>query len=390
MVKSTLRYILTRPLHIIVAAENAADDIAEREKQTALYGGQAIIEGVMMKGPERTVAACRAPSGEIVHSVIREGTEEAKKNLWYKTPFLRGIFILIDAMGLGYKALMYSGEVADPDAKPKNPVMEYILMGVSIAIALSVFKYIPVLFANLILMLSGAAGDSTFTLAQLFKGGVPDGIVMSTPELLNYSIKYSLLEGLMKVIVLVGYMLIIRTALKEIFRVFQYHGAEHKTINAYEGGSDMSVDDIATYPTFHPRCGTSFLFAVILFSLVFAMTFPLITFWLFGDPSLAIMIKYRFVMHIIFLPVIASFGYEFIRFTAFLKKDSTFMKVLTYPGMLFQKITALEPEKEMLEVSVTSMRLAMGLPLVELEPATTEISGNGEKRALQPVQSTAT
>lgn len=358
-----MRAVSVLPLLALRSAGARADDVKSREAKTALYGGQAIIEGVMMKGPERTVAACRAPSGKIVHITLREGTEENKKNIWYKTPFLRGLLILVDSISIGYKALMYSSQVFDPDAAPRNPVVEYITMAVSLALALAFFKFIPVLAARYII-------------------GTPPGEIESGGNnLLGLSVAWSAVEGVVKVVVLVSYMLLIRL-LREIRRVFMYHGAEHKTINAYEGGSDLSIDDVATYPTFHPRCGTSFLFAVILFSLIFAMLFPVLTLWIFGDPTLAMVPLYRFIMHIIFLPVISSLGYEFIRFTATLSSRGIFMKVLTYPGRMFQKITALEPDRDMLEVSIYSLRLSMGL-----EPDT-DLQTSEKPEAVQAAEST--
>jgi uncharacterized protein YqhQ len=296
----------------------------------------------MMKGPERTIAAVRSPSGEIVHKILRETSQEQKKNIWYKTPIVRGVFVLVDSISIGYNALMYSAEVMDPEAKPRSPVIESTMLILSLAFALLVFKFVPILIATWIL------------------GTTPKQTQAAGLDLLNFSLQWSALEAIVKVGVLVGYMLSIRL-LKDIRRVFQYHGAEHKTINAYEGGSDLTLDDVLKYPTFHPRCGTSFLFAVIMFSLLFAMLFPLITWWLFGNPLLAMRWSYRLVMHIIFLPIIAAFGYEFIRLTAKLDPHSPFMRILTYPGRMFQRITALEPEKDMVEVALTSMRHAMGL-----------------------------
>ena len=317
-------------------------DLDQRHHHTTLYGGQAIIEGVMMKGPERSAAAVRAPDGKILHKILREGQSEQKKNIWYRTPVLRGILVLVDTVSLGYQALMYSAEVADPDAKPLNPFFENVLLVLSLAFALVVFKFIPILVATWIL------------------GTSPKDVNSTGRDLLNFSITWAALEGLIKAGVLVAYMLSIRL-LGEVRRVFQYHGAEHKTINAYEAGSNLSLQDVLKYPTFHPRCGTSFLFAVILFSLIFALTFPLITSWLFGNPLLAMQWKYRLVLHIIFLPIIAAFGYEFIRMTGRLSPNSIFMRIVTYPGRMFQKITALEPTSDMVEVALTSMRYAMGL-----------------------------
>ena len=325
-----------------------------RTEKTALYGGQAIIEGVMMKGPERTVAACRTPSGKIVHKVLREGADERKRNFWYKTPFLRGFLVLIDSLSVGYGALMFSGEIADPDSEPRNPLLENLMVIVSLIIALGLFKFLPIL-------------GTTFILGYNLRG--------AEQVTVGSSVAFSAVEGVIKALVLVGYILSIRM-IKDVRRVFQYHGAEHKTINAYEAGAPMTLDGVKNYPTFHPRCGTSFLFAVILFSLIFAMCFPLITWWIAGDPALALPgqggflsfnLFWRLVLHIIFLPVIASFGYEFIRFTAKFNPKSIFMRILTYPGRLFQKITALEPENDMLEVSLVSMKLAMGEEIPEGE-----------------------
>ncbi len=337
------------------------DEAALRKEQTSLYGGQAVIEGVMMKGPERTVVACRKPDGKIVKKVLREGVDEKKKNFWYKTPFLRGLLILVDSMSLGYKALMYSGQVADPDESPRNPFIESIAMILGLLVALVLFKFLPILITKGIFMLFGIDFD---------RETMPIGI----------SVFFSLMEGIVKAGILVGYMVSIRL-LKEIRRVFQYHGSEHKTINAYEAGSDLSIDDIEKYPTFHPRCGTSFLFSIVLFSLLIAMLFPLITNWLFGNPNLAFTnYAVRFGLHILFLPLIASIGYEFIRFTARFDTRHPFIKILTWPGKLLQKVTALEPDRDMLEVACTSIHLAMGtIPVDQVPDWTPGQAENGEE-----------
>ena len=313
-----------------------------REEGASLYGGQAIIEGVMMKGPERTVAAVRAPDGKIVHKILREGADERKRNFWYKTPFLRGVLIIVDSMSVGYKALMFSADIADPESKPRNPLVENLMLTVSLIIALVIFKFIPVLVASLIM------------------GGTPTQAESPGNEMVGFSVAFSAIEGVVKAGVIVAYMLAIRLW-SDVRKVFQYHGAEHKTINAYEAGEELTVENVAKYPTFHPRCGTSFLFALILFSLVFALLFPLFTYWIAGDPRLAMNIGVRFAMHLIFLPIIASFGYEFIRWTARLDPNGIIMRILTWPGRLFQTITSLEPDRDMIEVALVSMNLAMGL-----------------------------
>jgi uncharacterized protein YqhQ len=287
-----------------------------------------------------------------VHKILREGQDERKRNFWYKTPILRGVLILVDSLSIGYRALMFSSEVADPDAGPRNPYLENIMLFGSLIIALLFFKYIPILVAKGLLGVPPSEGE---------RAGI---------ELLNASIAWSAVEGVVKVLLIVGYMWAIRAAFKEIHRVFQYHGAEHKTINAYEAGVPLNLEDIEAYPTFHPRCGTSFMFAVILFSLLFAMTFPLITWWIAGDPRLALKIWIRLIMHLTFLPIIAAFGYEFIRLTAKLNPSGAVMRILTWPGRFFQKITALEPDRSMLEVALVSMRLAMGVENPVGEPLT--------------------
>jgi len=332
----------------IKTAESNGDQAnACRTEKSSLYGGQAIIEGVMMKGPERTVAACRNPDGEIIHTILREGADERRRNFWYKTPFLRGFLILIDSMSTGYKALMFSGDVADPDGGPRNPLLENLMVVVSMMIAIGLFKFLPILGTTWVL------GYNLKELEEVTVGS---------------SVAFSAVEGIIKASILVGYILSIRL-MKDVRRVFMYHGAEHKTINAYEAGVDLTVDAVKIYPTFHPRCGTSFLFAVILFSLLLAMCFPLLAFWIAGDPSLVMPVQgqilsinllYRFILHIMFLPIISSLGYEFIRFTARFNSDSLFMRILTYPGKMFQKLTALEPDDDMLDVSLVSMKLAMG------------------------------
>ena len=306
-------------------------DDDQRHAHTTLYGGQAIIEGVMMKGPERTAAAVRSPSGEIVHKVLREGQDEKKRNVWYKTPVLRGILVLVDTIGLGYSALMFSADVADPDAKPRNPLFENAMLIGSLVIALLIFKYVPMLLTKLIL------------------GATPQNTGTTGADLLNFSVAFSALEGVIKAAILVGYVLSIRLW-KDIRRVFQYHGAEHKTINAYEAGADLTPASVARFSLAHTRCGTAFLLTLMVLSLFF--------FTILGPLPLA----WRLISRVLMIPVLVGIAYEYLRWTANHIK-SPFVRFIVKPNLALQSLTTREPDEKMLEVAIVAfqeMRKAEG------------------------------
>ena len=285
-----------------------------------LYGGQAVIEGVMMRGTHSVAIAMRAPDHQI--TIHKEPLGALYKNKIIKVPFLRGIVMLLDALLLGTRALTISANTqTGENEKIEGPAL-YLTLFVSLAIGIGLFFLAP-------------AG-----LGQLMERLFGLGAWWS-----------NLIEGLVRLGLLVGYIWAVGR-MPDIRRVFAYHGAEHKTINAYEAGVELTPENVDNFSTEHPRCGTSFLLTLVLLSiLIFSLLGPLPFVW-------------RMASRILFLPVLACVAYEYIRWTAN-HLDSSIVRILIKPNLALQQLTTRPPDQEMLEVAIAafnSMRLDEDIP----------------------------
>jgi len=289
-----------------------------KEHKTSI-GGQALIEGVMMRGPKVTAMAVRNPQGELViEKFPTEGTDKPKI---LKLPFIRGIFNMVDSLKFGYKCLMRSAEIAgfeeDEDEK-KQGILMNIMMVVSVILAVilsvSLFIYLPTLLFDLI------------------KKVVPA---------INNNIWRSVFEGVLRIIVFVCYLLC-TLLMKDIRRTFQYHGAEHKTIFCYEKGEELTVENVRRQKRFHPRCGTSFMILILLVGIVVGFFIPA------SLPRLL-----RTVIKLLLLPVIVGIGYELIKLAG--RHDNIITKIISAPGVWLQHITTIEPDDSMIEAAIASM-----------------------------------
>lgn len=273
------------------------------------YGGQALIEGVLMRGSKNVVAAMRAPSGEIVlHQEKLGGIYQSPIR---KIPFLRGLIILWDALGLGMRFLTISANTqSGDDEKIEGPAL-VITVIVSLLLGVGLFFAAPTVIGHWL--------DDLFEW-ELFWGNIA--------------------EGLVRLLIAIGYIYLIGK-MPEIRRVFAYHGAEHKTINAYEAGAEITPAVVARFSLEHPRCGTSFLLTLILVSiLVFSPLRPL---------PFAI----RLITQLSLIPILAGISYEYIRWTAN-HLESRFVLWMIRPNLALQRLTTREPSQEMLEVAIAS------------------------------------
>lgn len=292
------------------------------------YGGQAVIEGVMMRGRKHMAVAVRNPKGEIVlHS--EPLNPRIYSSFINKVPFLRGFTLLWDALVLGMRTLMFSAEVAmgEEEAEFTGP-MAWGTVAFSLLVAVAVFFVSPLLLISLI------------------KQFVDISILVQ-----------HLIEGLVRLALFLGYVWGIGF-LGEIKRVFGYHGAEHKAINAYEQGVELTPEKVAQCSIVHPRCGTAFLLVVMVISIfVFALV---------GDPPLWL----KIVSRIVLIPVIAGIAYEFLRFSA-AHQENPLMKILIAPGLALQGLTTRQPDLSMLEVSIAALKklLAEEQLAMEVQPA---------------------
>jgi len=279
------------------------------------YGGQALIEGVLMRGRDAIAVALRHPDGEIVFATERldagfHGTR------WSKWPLVRGLVVLYETLVVGTRWLIRSANVQAED--------EGIELGKgSVAI---------------MLLLTLVAGVGIFFLLPLLIASV-------TTASIDNGLAQHLVEGLVRVSIFLGYLVLIGRS-PDVSRVFQYHGAEHMTIHALEAGDPLTVSQVRKYPTAHQRCGTEFLVIVILLSIIM--------FSIVGRQSPIVMV----VSRILLIPVIAAVGYELLRFGARHRKNPI-VKVLLYPGLLVQMITTKQPSDDMIEVAIVSMEQAL-------------------------------
>ena len=285
-----------------------------------LYGGQAVIEGVMMRGTHSVAIAMRAPDHTI--TIHKEPLGALYKHQIIKIPFLRGIVMLLDALLLGTRALTISANTqTGENEKIEGPAL-YLTLFVSLAIAVGLFFLAPAALGQLM--------ERLFGLGSWWS---------------------NLFEGLIRLCLLVGYIWAVGQ-MPDIRRVFAYHGAEHKTINAYEAGVELTPENVDHFSTEHPRCGTAFLLTLVLLSiLVFSLLGPLPFIW-------------RMASRILFLPVLACVAYEYIRWTAN-HLDSSIVRVLIKPNLALQQLTTRPPDKDMLEVAIAafnSMRLDEDIP----------------------------
>ena len=271
------------------------------------YGGQAVIEGVMMRGGSSLAIAMRDPSGKIVtHS---ESLSGIYKSRIAKIPFLRGLILLWDSLGLGMKTLTISANIqTGEDEKIEGPTL-YITLGISMLVALGIFFLVP-------------AGIGYLSENYLL---LPGWIA-------------NLLEGLIRLLFLIGYIWGVGF-IPDIRRVFGYHGAEHKTINAYEAGVELNPEKVSHFSVQHPRCGTAFLLTLVIISVViFTLLGPLPLWW-------------KLASRILLIPVLAGIAYEYIRWTA-RHLNSPIIRVLIKPNLALQSLTTREPDLQMLEVAI--------------------------------------
>lgn len=299
-------------------------------KKKTTIGGQALIEGVMMRGVSMTAMATRLPSGEI--DIESWPTQSEKKGNWYrKTPFIRGIFSLIDSLRMGYKCLMKSAEKAgfeeEEPSKFEKKLQEKLgdkfmavitgFAGVlAVIIAVGLFMLLPVYLVKLIEYLAGDLGG--------WKTAI---------------------EGVIKIVIFVAYLASISLS-KDIHRVFQYHGGEHKSIACYEAGEELTVENARKYSRFHPRCGTSFLIIVLIISILVFSILP----W--GNGLL------RVVYKLLLLPFVIGIAYEIIKLAG-RYSENIIMRIISAPGIWLQRLTTREPDDGQLEVALASLKAVL-------------------------------
>ncbi len=307
------------------------------------YGGQAVIEGVMMRGRHFVACAVREPGGKIV--VTREPLSKAiYASQWSKIPFLRAVTVLWDTLVLGTKMLMYSANVAVVEELPKNKPADPEGKADTAAGGSSASDGIPAGVAIGTLVISLAFGVGLFFVLPLFLVNLIDPYLTATIASSDAaSLASNVIEGLIRLAIFLVYIFGI-SQLPDIRRVFQYHGAEHKTIAADEAGAPLTPESIRTFSKEHPRCGTGFLLVVVVVSIfVFA---------LLGRPP----IVWRVLSRIVLVPVVAALAYELIKFSSAHKDNPILNGLVVKPSLQLQSLTTREPDDSMILVAVAALQ----------------------------------
>ena len=296
---------------------------AEKGIKPKAVGGQAIIEGVMMKGAEDVAIAVRKPDGEII--VSKEKLKGNRKTI-SKIPIIRGMFAFIDSMVLGVKALMYSAEFIEEDEaekeknKNKKPTKldEFLEKNIIwISVVMSIFFSV-----GLFILLPTVIVD-------VFKGLTESKLILNG------------IEGIVRIAIFLGYITAV-SRMKDIKRVFEYHGAEHKSIFCYEHGEELTVENVRKHGRLHPRCGTSFLFIVMIVSILLFSMFSWSSVWM------------RLAIRLLLIPVVAGISFEIIKWAG--KSESKLSCIVSAPGMWLQKITTREPDDKQIEVAIEALK----------------------------------
>nr|WP_307774967.1 DUF1385 domain-containing protein [uncultured Cetobacterium sp.] len=289
-----------------------------KEKFSSI-GGQAVIEGVMMRNADLLATAVRKPNGDIVYKKTRISKNRSKLST---IPFLRGAVTLFDALVLGVKELTFSAneaEVEEEQLSQKEAIMTTIF---SLSLGIGLFIVLPSIISSF-----------------LFK---------------DNKIHSNFTEATLRLLFFVLYIFLISLS-KDIQRVFQYHGAEHKSIYAYENGLELTPENAKKFTTLHPRCGTSFLLIVMLVAII---VFTTLDFILPPPTSFPMKLLTKVVLRVLFMPLIAGISYEFQRYTSN-HLDNFFVKLIAYPGMALQKMTTKEPDLDQLEVAIVAMKVVL-------------------------------
>ena len=294
-------------------------------KPSILVGGQAVIEGVMMRVPGAVAVAVRAPNGKI-RIKRKPFFSVTEKSEFWKKPILRGVASLFEAIKLGYSTLQWSADIAippDESDKKQSKLADVFTIFISAGLALSLFLIIP---------------------------------MWITTNFLNFekdALWFNIISGGFRIVFFIIYLVLI-SLLKDVQRLFQYHGSEHRVIYNFESGKELNIQNAQSFPNQHPRCGTSFLFIVLLSAILIFALVDTVIISVMGTISLPI----RLLFHIPLIPFVSGIGYEIIKLTA--RKESLLFRILRKPGLWLQNITTSHPEDDMVEVAIEALKSAFG------------------------------
>ena len=316
--------------------------MAEKNCRLGTVGGQAVIEGVMMKNKDEFALAVRMPEGNI--RVTKDKCKSVKEKFKFLGwPIIRGVVNMIESLILSMKTLTISADafgIEEEETKFEiwlkekfgKSLLDFVMviaMILGVALGVGLFFFLPLFISS---SLFDKAGEETKWYATLIEGGI-------------------------KIAIFVGYIWLV-SFMKDIKRVFEYHGAEHKTIFCYEAGEDLTPENVKKYKRFHPRCGTSFIFVILLLSI-------LVSSIVYSFPIMKSNIILKFASKLLTLPLTVGIGYEFIRFAG--KHDNVITRILSAPGLWMQRITTREPDETQIEVAIASLKCALPEEFPEAE-----------------------
>jgi len=298
------------------------------QKTSILVGGQAVIEGVMMRVPGAYATAVRTPDGKIAVERKKFISLVKRKKIFGKI-IIRGIVSLFEAMKIGMQTLTFSAEKAYPEENENknsiwNKILEYISILFALGLAIGLFLVLPLVLTTKIFAIEKTAWA------------------------------FNAVAGVFRIIFFLTYLIII-SLMKDVKRLFEYHGAEHKTVFAFENGEDMSVESTHQYSTFHPRCGTSFLFITLIFTIIIYAVIDSILIYFLGTLTLA----NRLLIHLPLIPLVMGIGYEGLRFTS-KQVENKWLSWLVKPGLWLQRITTSKPDDKQLECAITALKEGFG------------------------------
>lgn len=316
--------------------------MSKNTKHKTSIGGQALIEGIMMRGPKGTAMSLRLPDGTI-ETEIEQYIPWRNKCRIFGLPLIRGVVGFAESMITGYKYLMKSADktlteeekeeemskldkwLNDHMGEKMMAVVSVISAVLGVGLSFLIFMYLPTLLVDLF-----------------------DNYVLRSVDVAKY---HPLFEGVLRIIIFISYMVVV-SKMSMIKRVFMYHGAEHKTIFCYENGLELTVENVKKMSRFHPRCGTAFMFVMLIISMF--LSFSLVVIF----PELQTINKMLWILiKIAILPLVMGIGYEFIKLAG--KYDNFIVSILSYPGLLMQRITTVEPTDDIIEVAIESMKAVL-------------------------------
>lgn len=316
--------------------------MAEKNCRLGTVGGQAVIEGVMMKNKDEFALAVRMPEGNI--RVTKDKCKSVKEKFKFLGwPIIRGVVNMIESLILSMKTLTISADafgIEEEETKFEiwlrekfgKSILDFVMviaMILGIALGVGLFFFLPLFISS---SLFDKSGEETKWYATLIEGGI-------------------------KIAIFIGYIWLV-SFMKDIRRVFEYHGAEHKTIFCYEAGEELTPENVKKYKRFHPRCGTSFIFVILLLSIVVSSV-------VYSFPIMKSNIILKFASKLLTLPLTVGIGYEFIRFAG--KHDNVITRILSAPGLWMQRITTREPDETQIEVAIASLKCALPEEFPEAE-----------------------